>query len=63
MSNDKTNSQCETCAYYDYDDEIQDYICTVSLDEDEIIRFSYGKKYNCPHYKFYDEYKFVQKQN
>jgi len=54
---------CETCVFYDYDDELDAYICTVNLDEDELERFVLGRAENCPYYRFYDEYKSVQKQN
>ena len=54
---------CETCVFYDYDDELDAYICTVNLDEDELERFVLGRAKNCPYYRFYDEYKSVQKQN
>ena len=54
---------CETCVFYDYDDELDAYICTVNLDEDELERFVIGRSEICPYYRFYDEYKSVQKQN
>ena len=56
-------TNCETCVYYDYDIDYEAYICTVNLDEDELERFVLGTAQYCPHYKFYDEYKSVQKQN
>ena len=49
--------------FYDYDDELDAYVCTVNLDEDELERFVLGRAENCPYYRFYDEYKSVQKQN
>ena len=56
-------SNCESCEHYDYDEEWDEYVCRVDLDEDEMIRFLYGTNASCPYYKFYDEYKSVQKQN
>ncbi|MBQ9940493.1 MAG: hypothetical protein IJO74_03020 [Clostridia bacterium] len=56
-------SQCETCAYYDITDPDGEMECTVSLDEDEVISLTSYEKSSCPYYKFYDEYKLVQKQN
>lgn len=56
-------TNCETCVYYDYDEDYDAYICTVNLDEDELERFVLGTAQYCPHYRFYDEYKSVQKQN
>ena len=54
---------CETCAYYDviYDDGTLG--CTIDMDEDEAYREKSGHDKGCPYYKFYDEYKSVQKQN
>ena len=63
MIKDTKNTNCDTCAYYDYNDESGEKECIVEFDEDETVRFSYGSRYVCPYYKFYDEYKFVQKQN
>ena len=59
----KKPKNCESCLYYDYDDESDTYICTVTLDEDEAVDFLNGRNNNCSYYKFYDEYKSVQKQN
>ena len=52
---------CETCEHYDYDEEYEEYLCKIDMDEDEYLRFMSNK--TCPYYKFYDEYKSVQKQN
>lgn len=57
------NMQCETCAYYDYDSEMDSYICMVSFDEDEVSMFYSGSRFACPYYRYYDEYKMVKKQN
>ncbi|PWL97875.1 MAG: hypothetical protein DBY04_05660 [Clostridiales bacterium] len=56
-------TNCETCVFYDWDDHYDAYICTADLDEDETGRFVHGNTEQCPHYRFYDEYKSVQKQN
>ena len=57
----KHATSCESCEYYQYDDYIDGYSCTLNLDEDEAQRLMYGKN-DCQYYKFYDEYKSVQKQ-
>lgn len=31
--------QCESCMYYQYDEEYEEYFCDVNLDEDEMERF------------------------
>ncbi len=61
QKNKTTN--CEDCMYFDYDEMFDEDICTLDLDEDEMIRFMEHPYSSCPYYKFYDEYKTVQKQN
>ena len=56
-------TNCEQCAYNIYDEEYDSFVCSINLDEDEMLRFLGQSDYNCPYFKFYDEYKFVQKQN
>ncbi|MBQ9080364.1 MAG: hypothetical protein IJY27_04745 [Clostridia bacterium] len=56
-------TNCESCEYYDYDEDWGEYVCQMDLDEDEMVRFLAGQNRACPYYKFYDEYKTVQKQN
>ncbi|HPE94989.1 MAG TPA: DUF6472 family protein [Bacillota bacterium] len=55
--------QCESCVYYDYDEESEMYVCMKELDEDEYERFTQSRTADCPFYKLYDEYKTVRKQN
>ena len=59
----KRAANCETCAYYTYDSELDYYVCEVNLDEDEYSRFLRGGFTDCPYYNYYDEYKIVRKQN
>lgn len=59
----KPASRCEDCVYYDFDDDMDGYVCTVNLDEDEAVDFISGRNNSCAYYRFYDEYKSVQKQN
>ena len=54
---------CDGCLYFDYDEEMQEEICTLDLDEDEWVRVVSSHSAACPYYRFYDEYKTVQKQN
>lgn len=56
-------TNCESCEYYDLDEDWGEYVCTMDLDEDEMVRFLTGQNKGCPYYKYYDEYKLVQKQN
>ena len=54
---------CEQCAYYDYDEEYDEYYCSVNLDEDEYISFVSNPNYRCPYFRLDDEYSIVRKQN
>ncbi len=57
--------QCESCVWYDTDPYTGEPICTMDMDEDERLRLrmdSRGKR-GCPYYRYYHEYKSVQKQN
>ena len=53
---------CESCVFYDYDEDYDCYVCQMNLDQDELGRFLLGHTQSCPYYRFYDEYKSVQKQ-
>ncbi len=57
-----TASRCEDCEFYDYDEELDAYVCAVALDEDEMVSFVAGQTGRCPYFRFYDEYKSVHKQ-
>lgn len=59
----KQQTSCDSCAYFSYDDEYECYVCEISLDEDEMLRFMQGTFNNCPYYRFGDEYAVVRKQN
>ena len=54
---------CEQCAYYDYDEEYDEYYCSVNLDEDEMAGFLSHTRRECPFFRFGDEYSIVRKQN
>ena len=58
----KIAQSCESCEFYDYDEEWGEYVCSMSLDEDEMIDFLGGNTKGCPYYRYYDEYKSVHKQ-
>ena len=53
---------CETCEFFE-DGGYGEVTCLVNLDEDEFADFAAGHTGTCPYYRFYDEYKTVQKQN
>ena len=31
--------KCESCVWYSYDEEYDDFVCEMDLDEDEMARF------------------------
>ena len=57
----KQAASCESCEFYLLDDD-GEYYCNLSLDEDEMCDFLGGRTRACPYYRFYDEYKSVNKQ-
>ena len=57
----KTN--CDFCVHFEYDEDMAETVCTVSLDEDEYAQYLNGSFRACPYYQPYDEYKVVRKQN
>ncbi len=56
------STNCDTCAYYAYDEEYECYTCEVNLDEDEMERFVSGTNYSCAYYQSGDEYRIARKQ-
>ena len=56
------SGSCESCEFYDYDEYLDAYYCKVNLDQDDRERYMTGTNNFCPYYRFYDEYKSVQKQ-
>ncbi len=54
---------CEQCVFYVYDDELDEYFCEVSLDEDDMERYMRSANFACPYYRLNDEYATVRKQN
>ena len=55
-------SECETCANYYYDEELEEYLCDVDMDEDEYVRFLQDKHSRCMYYRNGDEYRVVRHQ-
>ena len=60
--------QCESCAYYSYDEEYEEYFCSADIDEDEYYRMTsdfsvLGKGGGCKFYRNGDEYSVVRRQN
>ena len=53
---------CETCAYFMYDEDYDEYVCDRNMDEDEYARLLTDRHYVCPYYRNGDEYAVVRKQ-
>ena len=54
--------KCESCVYYSYDEDYDDYICEMDLDEDEMVRFLTNQSSHCPYWRPGDEYLTARKQ-
>ncbi len=55
-------NECETCWYFDYDEEFDEYICKMDLDEDDVYRIMTAKNGLCPYYRQGDDYTLARKQ-
>lgn len=55
-------SDCSICAYNIYDEDLEEYVCSADMDEDDVMRFLTSRN-NCPFFNLDDEYKIVRKQN
>lgn len=54
--------QCESCAYYMYDADEDEYFCTADMDEDDFARLMEGRQRTCPFWRNNDEYAVVRHQ-
>ena len=45
MKKKKQQGSCESCMYYEYDEDYECYVCEVNLDEDEMARFMEDRFY------------------
>lgn len=55
-------TSCDTCLFYVYDEEYDDYYCDVDMDEDDVARMMQSATENCPFYRNGDEYEIVRHQ-
>ena len=53
---------CEECVYYVYDDEDEEYYCSVDMDQDDYVRVMSYTRQPCPFYRNSDEYAVVRHQ-
>ena len=56
------DNECETCWYYDYDEEYDEYYGKRDLDEDEVYRLYTNPKARCPYYRQGDDYTLARRQ-
>jgi hypothetical protein len=55
---------CENCWYNSFDDEQEEYFCSLVLDEDEYVRLIEESNKTCRYFRpSGDEYNIVRKQN
>ena len=59
---DMNSTECETCWYYDYDEEYDEYYCMMDLDEDEVYRIMSSRSQHCPYYRQGDDYTLARRQ-
>ncbi|MGN0594424.1 MAG: DUF6472 family protein [Hominimerdicola sp.] len=59
----KSSVRCESCINYQFDEDLDSYVCLVNLDEDELYHFFTESNYSCPYYRINDDYAIVRKQN
>ena len=64
MQNEKpyAAANCESCVFYDYDEDYDSYVCQMNLDEDEMERFLRSANSSCPFYRRGDEYQTARRQ-
>ena len=51
---------CDFCAYNEYDEDDEEYYCSVNMDEDDMARFVQSSYKRCPFYRSGDEYRVVR---
>lgn len=55
-------TQCDTCAFYEYDEEYETYFCSTYMDEDDYSRLMNDHGETCRYYRNGDEYAVVRHQ-
>ena len=53
---------CDTCNYYEYDENDDAYYCSVDMDEDDYGRLISSNYKDCPFYTSNNEYEIVKHQ-
>ena len=58
----QSGGSCDSCSFYVFDEEYDEYMCQVSMDEDDVVRLMCDRYFACPYYQADDEYRVVRKQ-
>lgn len=58
----QSGGSCDSCSFYVFDEDYDDYMCQVSMDEDDVVRLMCDKHFDCPYYQLDDEYRVVRRQ-
>lgn len=53
---------CQYCLYYDYDIELDEYYCTINLDQDDLEKMMMSRRMECSAFRMGDDYTIVKKQ-
>lgn len=58
-------SECDSCAFYSYDEEDEEWYCTADVDEDDMAMMMQEEAHHgqrCPYWQNGDEYAVVRHQ-
>ena len=55
-------NQCDRCLYLAYDEVIDEYYCSMTLDQDDLEKLTYSRHKSCPYFRMGDEYTIVKRQ-
>ena len=61
--NNHMKANCDFCMNYAYDEEFDEYVCSINMDEDDYERILRTGRDDCPYFRFGDDYSIVRKQN
>ena len=53
---------CESCAFYVYDEDYDEYLCTANMDQDDYAHLMLSDYRQCPFWRNGDEYAVVRHQ-
>ncbi|MBQ6128367.1 MAG: hypothetical protein IJI51_01770 [Lachnospiraceae bacterium] len=53
---------CDECAFFEYDEDDEQYVCSADMDEDDYFRMISQNTKDCPFFRNGDEYAVVKHQ-